>query len=196
MTDSSGINPLFGPDLDWENNACLNCGTDQWGPYITGYDRAAEILASHVQSGGRDQDVLLYPIVFLSRHYLELLMKRTLLDAQDLLDRPRQLRGDHNLTAMWQHLRPLVLAIYPADQPAELAQLDSVVSSVGELDKSSFAFRYPMDKKGTASLPDDLNLVNIRRFSEAFRKGARLLEAIQSGIAVQLELRRAMRGEV
>lgn len=57
---------LFRGDLrDWMNNACLNV-TGNGDPYAykAGYRRGAEILIEHVCEHGRDQDVLVYPIIF------------------------------------------------------------------------------------------------------------------------------------
>ena len=196
MVSQSANNPLFGPDLDWENNAFIHLTSDEWWPYISGYAKAAEILSDHVQSGSRDRDTLIYPIVFLSRHYLELLMKRTLLDAQDLLRRDRNLPGHHDLARLWRDLRPLILTLYRTDPPADLARLDSVVTSLTELDRCSFAFRYPVDKRGAMSLPNELTLVNIRRFSDTFREAVALLDVIQSGIAAQLEVRNELEHDV
>lgn len=187
MDESLGT--LFGADTDWENNACLHWGADEWDLYMTGYDRAAELLALHVQTENRDQDVLIYPIVFLSRHYLELRLKRTLLDAQDLLDLPQRMPTHHNLASIWDEVRPLVLEIFAGDDPTDLAQLDTVIRELGSLDRASFAFRYPTDKSGAHSLPEDLRRVNIRRFAETFRKGVRMLESIHGGIGDYCDLR-------
>jgi hypothetical protein len=68
-------NQLFKSDADWINNACLNFKEDQLNLYAIGYKRAAELLLEHVKNSGRDQDTLVYPIIFLYRHYLELRLK-------------------------------------------------------------------------------------------------------------------------
>jgi hypothetical protein len=53
-----------------------------WYDYTIGYKEAADILVGHVESTGRRADKLGYPILFLYRHHLELVVKsliRTLL---------------------------------------------------------------------------------------------------------------------
>lgn len=57
--------PLFKSDSDWHNNACLNFQYDMSHGYINGYKLAADSLVVKVNETGRDQDYLVYPIVFL-----------------------------------------------------------------------------------------------------------------------------------
>src|SRR5258708_28614683 len=69
---------LFRGDLlDWMNNAWLNVmGNGDPYAYKAGYRRGAEILIGYVCEHGREQDVLVYPIIFLYRHHVELMLKR------------------------------------------------------------------------------------------------------------------------
>ncbi len=55
-------------------NACLNIDGSDSG-YRHGYWRAPKLLADHVSSSGRDQDLLVYPIVHSYRHHVELTLK-------------------------------------------------------------------------------------------------------------------------
>lgn len=68
---------LFRDDLpDYWNNACLNSmyGSDEIA-YIEGYRRGAELLVRYVNEAQRDQDYLVYPIIVLYRHHIELILK-------------------------------------------------------------------------------------------------------------------------
>ena len=67
---------LLASDSDWHNNACLNYMPDHGTAYTEGYRRAADILINHIDESGRDQDFLVYPVLFLYRHHLELLIKQ------------------------------------------------------------------------------------------------------------------------
>lgn len=74
---------LFRDDLpDWHNNACLNAtwGVDQ-AAYLEGYRCGARLLVEHVTEHARDQDFLVYPIIFLYRHHVELALKNIILQA-------------------------------------------------------------------------------------------------------------------
>jgi hypothetical protein len=78
---------LFRGDLrDWMNNACLNVmGNGDAFAYKAGYRRGAEVLIEYVGESGRDQDFLVYPIIFLYRHHIELMLKRIIRRAPYLI---------------------------------------------------------------------------------------------------------------
>jgi hypothetical protein len=61
---------------DWKNNACLRNG-DEYA-YREGYRKGAQILVRAVEETQSDQDFLVYPIVFLYRHHIELALKRVI----------------------------------------------------------------------------------------------------------------------
>ena len=70
---------------DWKNNACLRDG-DEYA-YREGYRRGAQLLVQAVGESARDQDFLVYPIVFLYRHHIELVLKRVIKQAPYLIER-------------------------------------------------------------------------------------------------------------
>src|SRR5580700_1750778 len=78
---------LFLGDLrDWMNNACLNVmGNGDAFAYKAGYLRGAEVLIEYVGESGRDQDFLVYQIIFLYRHHIELMLKRIIRRAPYLI---------------------------------------------------------------------------------------------------------------
>jgi hypothetical protein len=86
---------LFRGDLrDWNNNACLR-GGDEYA-YSEGYRRGAQLLVQEVGETARDQDFLVYPIVFLYRHHIELALKRIIRQVPYLIERPlTKLENDH-----------------------------------------------------------------------------------------------------
>ena len=52
---------LLSAGPDWWNNACVGLANCEWDLYARGYKRAADLLVSHIDAGGGDQDVLAYP---------------------------------------------------------------------------------------------------------------------------------------
>ena len=62
---------------DWQSNACLNyMGSDDRYAYSEGYLRAARYLIEWILATASDQDILVYPIIFLYRHHIELVLKQ------------------------------------------------------------------------------------------------------------------------
>jgi hypothetical protein len=81
---------LFRGDLpDSQRNAVLNSiiGRGRYA-YSEGYRRGARILVQYVVDHAMDQDFLVYPIIFLYRHHVELVLKDILLRAPSLTSRP------------------------------------------------------------------------------------------------------------
>ncbi|TCK72454.1 hypothetical protein [Acidipila rosea] len=187
---------LFRGDLpDWHNNACLS-GTSQGDPvaYVEGYRRGAEILVRFVNDNGRDQDFLVYPILFLYRHHLELAMKRIIRRLPRLLYRELtsnetgQLR-QHSLTGLWQALKPMVASIYKAvDWPdaksEDIAGADDYVRQLSAIDPDSESFRYPFGKSGKANMPEGLIRLNIRHFAVTISRLVQYIDDIDTATSV------------
>ena len=191
---------LFGPAEDCQSNACIAQWDADWA-YSRGFRRAAERLASHVCDIGNDQDVLIYPIVYLYRHHVELVLKAVIKSASELLDRElteQDLKnlGRHGLWELWQTARPLLDPVCDhADNPpfpaADLDGVDSYVRQIHEHDPDGQRFRYATTKaKGVSrsglrpSLGPQLKLVNIRVFAAAMEKLADYLEGVEGWFVV------------
>jgi hypothetical protein len=76
---------LFGPDEDWDNNACINFTFDRFNLYARGYLQAAELMIETIVNTRRSPDAVVYPIAFLYRHYLELRLKKIITEGRELL---------------------------------------------------------------------------------------------------------------
>ena len=187
---------LFRSDKDWEANACVGASVADW-VYLTGFRRAAERLAELVCDTGREQDFLIYPIVYLYRHHIELVLKSILESASGLLDRAltegdHKTLGRHGLLELWQTVRPLLNPVcVRADNPpfpeAELEGIHSYIRQIHEHDPDGQRFRYATIKpKGARrsgakvpSLSPGLKLINVRVFSDAMEKLISYLEGIE-----------------
>jgi hypothetical protein len=181
---------LFGSDADWEMNACVNYG---YGPqlYGDGYLVAARSLAKQVIESRQEQDVLIYPIVYLYRHHCELTLKSILGLASRLLDKPLEKAqeaalGGHGLLHLWTQVRPLLNpvcaeAAHPDFPPEDLDGVESCIQQLHAYDPDAQRFRYAtFGRKGQPkqSLPESLTIINIRVFTEAMERVADYLRGI------------------
>src|ERR1039457_6840457 len=99
---------LYGKGVpsDWSNAHVNITWADPKAGYIEGYRRGARLLVEHVNEHGRDQDYLVYPIIFLYRHHIELALKNLVTLVADWLDHElseaekRHLDG-HRLDLLW-----------------------------------------------------------------------------------------------
>lgn len=183
---------ICGNTPDWENNAWLPSGRGgEIMPYIEGYLRAADILVQHVIELKRDQDFLVYPIIFLYRHHIELILKSLLLrtsylSGQKLTKKDQENLGSHKLIPLWQALKPLIDSVsdkagWERLEKTDLEGVDDYIQQLSNLDPESFSFRYAKSKKGNPSLPKDLTLINLRHFSNMMKNLSAYLDHIDVG---------------
>ena len=147
-----------------------------WYVYETGYKDAADSLIDSAIHLG--PNFMVYPIMFLYRHYLEIQLKSILLTFQEYLGMPLKL-PDPNLHAL-QYLWNEVLKLECIAIERDLWDSDDTLSSYKEtaelinefskLDRGSYDFRYPVKKDLTPTLekvtkgggPAVINLLKLR----------------------------------
>jgi hypothetical protein len=121
------------------------------------------------------EDFKAYPVIFLYRHALELYMKAVLLVGSDMLclrgnaaiNRERVLKT-HNLDELRQDLER-VFDVYGwnwdlgSPHFRSVKDLRLIIGEFHGIDAGSYAFRYPVDTNGSASLEQDFRF-NVFRF--------------------------------
>ena len=197
MDEDSQPWPKLGDSLfkltgDWWNIACLNIHPGNWYPYAEGYNRAANILVTYVEEHNRNQDFLVYPIVFLYRQYLELQLKLLIRDGSDLLDRSFDLLMHHDIRSLWNDCRSILESLWPDSPTSDLDAVQSCISELNVIDPKSMSFRYPVDKKGDAVV-FPMNHINLKHVADVMSRLAGLLNACHMAIDHELEVRQEMR---
>jgi hypothetical protein len=197
---------LFRGDLrDWMNNACLNVtGNGDTYAYKAGYRRGAEILIDYVCQHGRDQDFLVYPIIFLYRHHVELMLKRIIRQVPYLIDghfteKQREHLEKHRLDLLWEDLRGMLPALCKAagwdEADVQVAGIDNYVRQLSQLDADSFSFRYSHSKKGKQSLPKNLKNINLRHFGDLMKRLADYLYGLDEAVSSLVQSKAEMESE-
>lgn len=187
---------LFTGDTDWHNNACLNFVSDHGWGYTEGYLRAAELLTEHIDTHGRDQDLLVYPLVFLFRHHIELAIKRIITMSLLMVSDPARykIKASHNLNTLWADARKLVSEVDSTFPRANHKNIDEVIKELIRIDERSTAFRYDRTQEGEPSLPG-ISLINTRRFSEKVKAASDELKCMDSHISYHLWIHEDMMGD-
>lgn len=194
-------NPLFSSGDDWQNNARINFSPAPRRLYIDGYKRATDILVQNILETAIDQDVLVYPIGFLYRQYIELQLKDLIRESRILLGEGNNFPESHDIKNLWELTKQLLKKIITridkaADEyitKADLAKIDDVISSFAEIDPSSFAFRYPEDRNGNNTM-HGLSHINIRKLAEHINELAERLEKIDFVVGLLREWQSDMKG--
>ena len=177
---------IFDDDAPWQADIDLAWSHD-WGGYVVGYKEAADRL---VESITEDHfDPLVYPILFLYRQYLELLLKHLLRIMRRLQgvqgesiskeeqDSDKKLFESHELESLWKKVRDLIETLW-GDHEDMAANVDAEarIREFSQIDYSSQNFRYPENKKGKSTLDNyptrarggtRLNCINVQRVVDA-----------------------------
>lgn len=151
--------------------------------YIVGYKEAGDLLVNSVTNRSGTADSLIFPIVFLYRHYTELRLKSLLLDGSLLLGQACEHKRGHQLSKLWSKVRSILVELWPDGNEADFAIFDNLIAQFEQVDPSSTTFRYPKDRDGNNSLKIDISKVNLRNIKEVVGAMADILEGAAAGIS-------------
>ena len=177
---------LFIEGDDWYYVACLNDQRDNLGLYIVGYKEAGDILVKHVVENRRHHDSLVFPIVFMYRHYLELRLKQLIRDGNLFLGNQPIFCKHHRICKLWKECRMILKKVEPKITDQDLEAVEEGITEFSTTDPSSTAFRYPNDTDDKPSLPG-LRHINLRNLAEIMEKLAAFLDAASMAISVSLD---------
>lgn len=191
---------------DWRNRAILGYGCEvPWHVYVFGYKEAADRLVCGIDAGQHGQDMLVFPILFLYRQYLELSIKVQIRECQSLLCivRPSSPKSTdervlasqgHDLIGLWKYLQQLVSRVYPTVPASSASEIDRVISAFANLDPRGDEARYPLTTSEQRTLRE-LSAVNLRRLSEDISRADAAFTQIGGGIDWEVDRRQLAAGE-
>jgi hypothetical protein len=180
---------LFIEGDDWYYVACLNDRRDNLGLYIVGYKEAGDVLVKHVMQTRRHHDSLVFPIVFMYRHYLELRLKQLIQDGNLFLGNPSIFPKHHQIDRLWRECKAILKQVEPKMPDQDLEAIEERINEFSTTDPGSMAFRYPIDKDNNPSLPG-LSHINVRNLAEVMEKLAAFLDSASIAISVYLDKKR------
>jgi hypothetical protein len=190
--DARKIEPIFCADDDWQENACLSWLNDPIELYAIGYKEAGDRIVEFVLKKAKDQDVLIYPIVFLYRQYVELRLKEIIREGRILLEDGNNFPTHHNIWDLWCTAKKIAFkAFQNENEPPDLKYAEHAIKEFSLIDPDSFSFRYPTTKKGDPIL-DGVTHINIHRLAMHTEELSKDLERINTGISFYRNLQREM----
>ncbi len=163
--------------------------------YAEGYKKLADVGVAHIKAHPHDANLVVYPILFCYRQYVELRLKEFVVTASDLLDQKLALPTNHNLRGLWQTVRPLLQKVWGvSEHDDDLASIEDVVEQLSDIDPKSSAFRYPVDTGMNPSLPGITN-INIRQVGDVIDCIAPLLDGSSYEIEEHLGIKQEMQAD-
>ncbi len=161
----------FGPSQGRHRDANITWvqGQPDIYPYAEGYRRAAIALMDSMPEHQQNADFLIWPLAFLWRHHIELMLK-------DIISKGRRLSGEatgfpesHDLATLWRDARQHIVRCGPNDAP-ELTHLDAAIQEFQSVDPGATGFRYPFAiKQGGRGLPHAPDRINLDAFQTPCR---------------------------
>lgn len=175
---------LFRTGQDPRFNAWLPWLDTQHELYADGYRQAAERLFDSIVERPTELSALVFPTVFLYRHWLELRLKLIIHEGRQLLEAGKGYPEHHKVHLLWPTAKGLIKRVWPG-QPPEFKLIESVVADFERFDEGSTTFRYPAAKGGENAL-EGLAQIDIRHFVETMNKIADFLDGASCGISAYL----------
>ena len=175
-TESNGPN-LFSLGEDWWRDACIGWSTEAWNQYALGYKLAADKLASEIET--EHLDLVVFPMVFLYRHYIELRLKSLIVLCNRLDGKPCEIPIGHDIGRLWQQ------AVETIENDA-IEPINTLIKQLAAADPTGQSFRYSVDSRGQPTL-EGVEHINVRNFADRMKEISDLLDGIISGIIAELD---------
>jgi len=179
---------LFNPGEDWWLSAYIQPWNKDFHAYATGYKQAADIVSdaaigdAHGHKSTRDY--VIYPVVFLYRHYIELRLKEIILLGTRLYDRKEGLPKHHRIDELWKHARSI---IKEESNTGALDEADACITEFSKMDHDSESFRYPITKEGKRSIQSDHLVISIRNLREVMDRLGSFLDSVSDYLYILID---------
>lgn len=188
---------IFKETDNQENNADVSHSGqyyNMWNKFAVSYKLAAEAIAEKINSEKSEIDLLIYPLVFLYRHYFELRIKEILINSGEFDNTKDLLKFDHNLTENWEKCKERFTLMkqggldIQGTSEENLECVDQVLKEIDLHDKRSDAFRYPYNTKEKPTLTR-LNKIDISNFLSSINSSISVLEEITSMMSATIDFK-------
>ncbi len=162
-----------------------------WRAYALGYRRAFERLVDSIpmQQG---HDTLVYPIVWLARHAMEVALKALIVAFKEELGMGEGFKLNHNLLGLREKAERLVRKL-GAEEDEALSRVREGIAKIAGLDPDGTRFRYPEARDGTPSTTEAA--INLDVLSEVVIGVLDALEAERAWVEDEGEDRRMQAAE-
>jgi len=171
-----------------------------WSNYTTEYEEAVNLLLDTMTKTGR-LNFMVFPTIFLYRHYIELMLKEIILNNWEYLGIYRRFPGGHDLYKLWKMCREalqetdkLVDSQFAESQRyiEEILQaydtLEADLNRFAEIDPDSQHFRYPVDSQGNPIVLDKSLLIELlHELPDLVARISYNLDGISTGIHTILQ---------
>lgn len=152
-------------NVDYHHNAIIRSGISSFFLYSDSYKEAALKLFSQLDGSAYNANTLVYPLVFISRHFLELRLKELISGLNYAVTEEFNFPKGHKLMNLWSEYKRLVIEAGEGYGPEKIhiENTEKLILEFDSVDPGSMSFRYPVDAEKNPSLGmTNLDLENFR----------------------------------
>lgn len=157
---------LFNPAVNNWEGAWIGNPSNKFGLYSEGYKKAAQTLYTFYKGNGFFRNTLVYPIVFLYRHFLELRLKELIVWGNDYLENGKDFPDHHDLLILWSQYRMEILVKVDEIEAKVLDNVENLVKEFNSIDQTSFSFRYPVGKMPERKPSLKIETIDLANFTD------------------------------
>jgi hypothetical protein len=166
-------NELFGRKAGSKFNSQLLVNGPQFDRYALGYRLVADTVVDSLR--GSMGHVVVFPVCYLYRHYLELKIKHLTSLAKFVLNEEHTFLTGHELGDLWKECRPLLEKMMPDRSKAVFDTVGNCVDAFASFDFEGEYSRYPEDVQGRA-WKQSVKDLSLQRMQDAISDVADLLD--------------------
>ncbi len=156
---------------DDRHNAILSSGMDKFLLFSEGYRKAAEKLYEQFDENGWDANILVYPLVFLNRQFLELRLKELISGLNFSLENEYKFPDGHCLKTLWDIFKDLRIQLVESPiNKADFNNAERLVKEFNTIDPKSYSFRYPVDKTQLRNPSLKIQNIDLLNFMTTMRR--------------------------
>jgi len=161
--------------------------------FAKGYHYIASTSIDNLLNTTSISDYKFYPCFYLYRHSLELYLKsiiyntkalRTLENCNLKID---DFYNNHNLSSLSKISIKILNSLFPEQINDLINKLQKITTEFDYIDKSSLAFRYPINKNGEPSTP--VRIINATSFSNFMNELLNELDDVIFGLNMETDIR-------
>jgi hypothetical protein len=156
---------------------------NSWTRYEEGYYDVANALVERY-SGKFESAWVVYPILFLYRHYLELMLKSLVFEACASFEgesRPKEIADQHNLVVLWDILVDIVSRHRRQRMLGNSVDIRRILAQFTQHDPKSMETRYGLKKDLATPTLQSLENVDIEHVEQIMGKMYNALNEIMVG---------------
>lgn len=146
------------------------------------------------------KDSAVYPIIFLYRHYIEVSLKNAIYTIKKLQFEDIKQLNEHSIQTYFQTFKSAYIHLHKSEMYEmskdpnfkellkELKRIENIIITIGELDDSSFTFRYLTDKEGEYIFSNN-EMINIENIADKVQDVKTFFEHLKCGFDMLEEVR-------